>query len=255
MIGAGSFEYALPRMRSRFAQRPAAGTWAAIEQARTIAPIIDALKDTTLAPLARVLPAAPDLHAVDRASRAAWNLALAEAAAWSPPAWAAAIKWCAVLLQLPALALLARGREPALWMAGDPDLARLCDVPVQELAAALAGTTLAPLAPAMANPEHLHDLWRQQWLKLRPTHAGDPGPLKTLTRLLDAHFRLFRDVLPHQAPQLRRQLEARLVALFRHQPLDPAAVFSWLALTALDLERGRGELARRLAFPAARIAA
>lgn len=255
MIGAGSFEYALPRMRSRFARRPSAGTWAAIEQARAIAPIIEALKDTTLAPLVHVLPAAPDLHTVDHASRAAWNLALAEAAAWSPPAWAAAIKWCAVLPRLPALALLARGREPAPWMAGDPDLTKLCDVPVQELAGALAGTWFAPLAHGMADPERLHDLWQQHWLRLRPGHAGDPGPLMTLARLLGTHFRVFPGTLPHQASQLRRQLEARLVALFRHQPLDPAAVFSWVALTALDLERGRGELARRLAFPAARIAA
>jgi len=255
MIGAGSFEYALPRMRARFGRRPSAGTWAAIEQARAITPIIDALKDTTLAPLVRVLPAAPDLHSVDRASRAAWDLVLAEAATWSPPAWAAAIEWCAVLPQLPALALLARGHTPAAWMAGDPDLAKLCITPVQKLAAALAGTTLAPLASGVANSERLHQLWWQHWQRLMPERAGDPGPLATLVQLLAAHFRLFPNALPHQAPQLRRQLETRLVALFRHQPLDPAAAFSWLTLTALDLERGRGELARRLAFPAARIAA
>ena len=40
----------------------------------------------------------------------------------------------------------------------------------------------------------------------------------------------------------------------RH-PVQAAAAFAWLALAALDLERLRGEIERRIAFPAARIAA
>jgi hypothetical protein len=49
---------------------------------------------------------------------------------------------------------------------------------------------------------------------------------------------------------LRRTLQARLTLLFRRAMLDPAAAFAYLALTALDLERLRGELLRRAAFPA-----
>ena len=48
---------------------------------------------------------------------------------------------------------------------------------------------------------------------------------------------------------LRRALQARLALLFRRAMLDPAAAFIFLALTALDLERLRGELLRRAAFP------
>jgi hypothetical protein len=59
----------------------------------------------------------------------------------------------------------------------------------------------------------------------------------------------------HEAVPLRRDLEARFVACFRRHPLEPAAAFAWLGLCALDLERLRGELARRLAFPRARLVA
>jgi hypothetical protein len=47
----------------------------------------------------------------------------------------------------------------------------------------------------------------------------------------------------------RRALSSRLIALYRRAMLDPAAVFIFLALSALDIERLRGELVRRAIFP------
>jgi hypothetical protein len=48
---------------------------------------------------------------------------------------------------------------------------------------------------------------------------------------------------------LVRALSARLTLLFRRAVLDPAAAFVFLAQIALDLQRLRGELLRRAAFP------
>ena len=84
--------------------------------------------------------------------------------------------------------------------------------------------------------------------------ADDPA-LAELVRLVSDHLARFRIAAPHEAGSLRRAFEARLLALFRRHPVEAAAAFAWLALAALDLERLRGEIERRIAFPEARIAA
>jgi hypothetical protein len=73
--------------------------------------------------------------------------------------------------------------------------------------------------------------------------------LDELARVLRAHLAAFHDPAVRDGWPLRRALEARLTLLFRRAMLDPAAAFVFLALAALDLERLRGELVRRAAFP------
>lgn len=252
MIGAGSFEYALPRMHSRLAKRPGQAAWTAIEQARGINPIVDVLRATSLETMAGMLTPAPDSHTIDHAARHAWSQTVADAAAWMPPAWSPAVSWCALLPRLPALAHLARGGKPAAWMRADPVIAAACNPPAGD---DKAGSLLAPLLRSAADPLRLADLWRDHWNALRPRNAFNPDPLDALVRLFVRHMTRFREALPHEAFQLRRQFETRLIAAFRRHPFDAAAMFSWLGIMALDLERARGELARRVAFPDALITA
>ena len=101
------------------------------------------------------------------------------------------------------------------------------------------------LLPSLAAPG-----WRSRW----PAGHDDPG-LEELARLVAGHLARFRIALPHEANALRRDFEQRLLAFVRRHPVQPSAAFAWLALAALDLERLRGEIERRLAFPEARIAA
>ena len=94
-----------------------------------------------------------------------------------------------------------------------------------------------------------HPAWRERW----PAGTDEPG-LEELASLVSGHLARFRIALPHEANALRRGFESRLLAAFRRRPVEASAVFAWLALAALDLERLRGEIERRLAFPEARIA-
>jgi hypothetical protein len=89
--------------------------------------------------------------------------------------------------------------------------------------------------------------WRREWWRRAPRAARHNETLRTLGRLLAQH-RAVR-VEP------RRALCLRLEALYRRATLDPAAAFVFLALSALDLERLRGELVVRALFPAMRAAA
>lgn len=204
MIAAGSLEYAFARMQARLSKRPSEGTWAAIEEARTLAPIHDAARGTSLERMLELLPPQAGMPDVDRAARAAWSLAVKEAASWMPAEWAPALAWCDS----------ARAPHPTLL-------------------------------PSLGHPG-----WRKRW----PAGEDDPA-LEELARLVADHLARFRIALPHEANAMRRGFDARLLAFFRRRPVQAAAAFAWLALAALDLERLRGEIERRLAFPAARIAA
>jgi hypothetical protein len=53
----------------------------------------------------------------------------------------------------------------------------------------------------------------------------------------------------------RRALGSRLTHLYRRATLEPAVAFVFLALSALDMERLRGELLRRAIFPSIEMAA
>jgi hypothetical protein len=209
MIAAGSLEYALARMQARLARRPSEGTWAAIEEARSLVPINDAARGTSLERLLQALPPDPGLPDVDKAARTAWTRTVNEAASWMPPEWAAALAWCDSAKASP------DGEAP------NPTL-----------------------LPSLAHPA-----WRRRW------PGGSDAGLEELARRVGGHLARFRIAAPHEANALRRGFEERLLAIFRRRPVQAAAAFAWLAIAALDLERLRGEIERRLAFPEARIAA
>jgi hypothetical protein len=95
--------------------------------------------------------------------------------------------------------------------------------------------------------------WYAEWERHLPPAATGGTALAGLARDVGRNLARFRGAAVHEAAPLRRDLEARFVACFRRHPLEPAAAFAWLGICALDLERLRGELARRLAFPRARL--
>jgi hypothetical protein len=253
MIEAGSLELALARMQARLGRRPPEAAWRAIEQSRDIAPILELCRPGSLQDVVAQLPANCDRHVVDLAIRDGWRFAVAEAKAWMPPEFASALAWLRVVPLLPFLAFLARGGDAAPWMHGEADLAAACAAQGRERAAAIAQGFLAPLAPSWNAPAELARAWHAEWRRRLPRAALTDTALARLERDVSQHLARFGVAAVHEAAPLRRALEARFVACFRRYPLEPAAGFAWLGLTALDLERLRGELARRLAFPRARL--
>jgi hypothetical protein len=133
----------------------------------------------------------------------------------------------------------------------DDELYReLCEREAAGFGAAPAEWPFAPLSAAWGEPVRLGNAWRAEWLRRMPAGGGDDVTLlDELVRVLRRHLAAFREPSVRDGWPLRRALEARLVMLFRRAMLDPAASFIFLALTALDLERLRGELVRRAAFP------
>jgi hypothetical protein len=247
---AGSIEYASARLAARFGARPDDRAWQRIEPVREFAALVEAARGTVLQPWLQGIAAHSSAHEIEAQLRARWQAQVVEVAGWMPERWQRAILWCAVLPYLPILLHLARREAPLPWMRGDARLADLCVGGYDTARAALAAGPWGPLASAWPTPDALPGAWRAEWQRRMPQHpAGDPRLLAALARTLTAHLAGSSGAPGREGRVSRRALQARLAVLFRRALLDPAAAFVFLALVALDLERLRGELLRRVAFP------
>jgi hypothetical protein len=244
LIAAGSIEFAHARIWARHGQRPDEALWRRIETTREFAAVLELARGSALAGWLEGIAPGADVHAVEAALRRHWRERVAELASWMPPAWQAAIEWCGVLVDLPAVQHLARGAAPADWMAGDERLRALLE------GAAPGGDGLrALLAAARAEPARLLPLWQAEWQRRLPPAASRAGGIAALASLLAAHAAAFAAPQAIDGWALRRTLQGRLVLLLRRALIEPVAAFVYLALSALEFERLRGELLRRAAFP------
>lgn len=242
----GSLEFAHARMSARYGARPDDLAWRRIEPLRELAPMLDAARATALRPWMTGIGPTTAPHAIEANLRRRWREIVAEVASWMPEAWQPAIRWCAAVPDLAAVAHLARGRAPQRWMHDDPVLRDLAG------SADAVGTVerTGPLAPLMADPDGVARAWHAEWRRRLPSvERGDPSLLDAIARAVAAHVAAMREPALVDGTPLLRSLEARLVLLFRRATLDPAAAFAFLGLAALDGERLRGELLRRASFP------
>ncbi|MGZ9030602.1 MAG: hypothetical protein ACXW2G_04465, partial [Burkholderiaceae bacterium] len=86
------------------------------------------------------------------------------------------------------------------------------------------------------------EAWERHWRSLWPAASTDEqANLDALVRLLVRHEQDFGSLAVDEAAAARLALAARLSSLMRRAAAEPAALFAWLALLALDLERLRAE--------------
>lgn len=250
MILCGSLPLASARLAARHGRRLDAAAWHRIEVLRDFGAALEEARHSALRPWLLGLTPESTPAEVEAALRAQARASVAEVAAWVGEDWQAAVQWCAVLPDLAPLQHLLRGGPPPAWMAAD---ARW-----QPLLEALPATPGAPLpavppwrALAGARPETLGAAWCEAWQALwpRPWAGTHDDTLQRLAALLRQHAGAFAVAGPGSGPARRAALRERLVAVLRQAALAPAGVFAQLALTALDFERLRGELLRRVWFP------
>lgn len=262
MIDCGSLEYAHARLLARQGQRPDEVAWRRLEALREVAPLLDAARATGLRPWLVGIGAETSVHQVEATLRGHWRALVHEVAAWMPAPWQASIAWCAVWPDLVLLQHLARGGEPAPWMLDDALWRELARVPPPGRAAVLRAGPYAALAAAWLAPHSLAQAWRDEWRRRLPQARGDrveakeggaadshgSDTLAQLVRMLSDHGNAFAQAPPSQGWLQRHALHARLSLLLRRATLEPAAAFIHLTLCALDLERLRAHLLRRLLF-------
>jgi len=248
VIDCGSVEYAHARVHARHGQRLDDAGWRRLETPRALVPMLDLARAGPLRHWLVGIGEHSDSHRIEAVLRRHWRTAVDEVASWLPPAWQPAVRWCAWLPELATLQHLARGGEVAPWLRDDDLWRDGCALPAAEREGWLAAAA-APLAPAWRMPDAVGELWLAHWRQRLPRSTGDQrAALDELVRTLADHRRVFGRAALGQGGALRAQLQSRLVALLRRLAPQPAVVFVHLALAALDVERLRAELLRRVLF-------
>jgi hypothetical protein len=215
----GDLEYALARIGARMGDRPREASWRALAVIRDFAAFIDAARAGPLARWMKGIGRHADAHVIEEELRENALCLVHEVRDWMPLGWQPAVDWSTVLLDIPAALYLARGDSPLSWMRQDATSRKLAREP---------WLVHGDAARAM-------QAWREGWLRCAPHDA--------------ANDTLLRDLGHRLATEPRRSLGPPLQRLYRRATLRPAAAFVFLALSALDMERLRGELLRRALFP------
>ncbi len=250
----GDLDYAHARLCARFGERPDEIAWRSIEAIRGLPALLGAARNLPFRRWLVGITADADPHTIEAALVEKRRTLVNEVAQWMPARWQPAVAWAGVLAELPVVEHLARGGEALPWMRKDAVYGSLCNSPGPPVAG-----PLAPLAAGWQRPDGLFPVWHKEWTRRVPEASLAAGEIfNELSRALTTHRPVAGASLAGAslgATAMRGALAARLALLFRRATLDPAAAFIFLALSALDLERLRGELLRRAIFPTARLAA
>jgi len=244
-----AFAHCQARVQARYAALPGDAEWQRLAGARTFSVFIEEARVGPFQPWVKGFSAVSREHDLDRGLRNVAADLVEEVSGWVPGHWQAAVLWFAWLPFLPVFEHLSRGAPPPDWMALDYRLGTLLDENGALRADALEQQGLSPLL-APGKPQQVAPRWAETWRQRWPaTDRMSRRRLDAFCAALDAHLDAFRRAAPQSAWELREALRERLRLRFHQRLLEPVAVFIYLTLVLLDLERLRAELLRRCLFP------
>jgi hypothetical protein len=248
MSARAGFAYVQARLQARYGARPDDAVWRALDATRGLPAYLAEARKSGLAPWVAPIARGDGPHPLEQALRHRLHAAIDEITTWTPESWRPAVAWCHWLPELPILGHLLVDGPPPTWLSADRRLRPyLSDTAAERrtaLVAAGGGWLVegwergAPVAAWLT-------AWRRHW----PWIAGIARrPLEELAELALAHLRAFPAYPVTDAWVARHRFQHRLQRLFRRHPVEPVALFSYLALLGLDLERLRGGLVERAVF-------
>lgn len=248
MAESARFGYLQARLHARHGQRPGGDDWRLAEASMDLSHFLDAIRTTALRRWVRGVSADSSCMEIELLMRLAWRDAVEQAAAWAPQDWRDALLWLRWLPDLPALDVALQRAAVLPWMLQDrvvrafalEDPARVLD--------ALSDTELAPMEAELRRHGEVVKAWTQVWEQLIPTSAPDAvqAELAELLRLVDQHRQQMADPqLSETGQALRKALGERLLRVFRRSAGTAAALFAFLGLEGLELERVRANLVTR----------
>ena len=248
------WSYVQARLQARHGDRLDDAAWRMLEAARSFDQFLERSRSTSLHRFTDAIEVKMPSHTIERILRAAWRDYVAELATWVTPSWQPAVLWVAHLPDLPVLDSLFKGTGPA-WTREDPVFAPFARGDLHEHAAELEASPFALLSPATDGNGSLGAQWLAHWRTLWPRSSDrDRRGLDDLVGVVANHFELLaRAGLQDLSSPYRHDLEREATRMFRRCAGTPAALFSHLTLVALDLERLRGGLVRRLLFDTANL--
>jgi hypothetical protein len=215
------FAYAQARLQARHAERVPAKVWIRLETSQSVEHFLQAARGTSLLRWIRLLDREPDARSVEATLELEFRAHVDEVADWVDEPWAPSVRW-------------------TRWL---PLLERLEARPLDERIARLVKESDAlPLLDGDAS-----GYWYEHFRALCP--KGGAKAVEPVVELVTRHLSAMSGATEANGSALRAELGRGLERCFRHQPATPAAVFSHLGLTLLELERLRGAILLRLLLP------
>jgi hypothetical protein len=245
------FSYLQARLQARHGDRPSPDDWRVAESSTDLSHFLEAARRTSLRRWTGEINHEMEPEAIERQLRAGWRSTVDDVAGWAPDEWADSIAWLRWLPDLPALAHLLRGGPVAPWMRNDPVMRDLAFDEPQRRRDALLELPLSPLQPEADAPEpDLARAWLAEWRRRLPAAGrGSSGALEQLVSDVIEHLDAMRHSEEPHGRALRNRLAAQAARKFRQGAGTPLALFAYLVLEGLELERVRAGIMRRRLMP------
>jgi hypothetical protein len=248
MLDRSRFAYVQVRLQARHGARPDAVLWRSLQGTSDFANYLRLARDTPLRPWVATLDPGQGSDAIEGELRRLFRRHVDEVAGWVPPVWRPSVLWVRRLPDLPALQYLLGGEPVPAWLQHDAELRDMGCLPVDSRLQVMQQSDCKLFLTAFQAGESLPDAWMSHWRALWPRTARQDQGLEKLGQALHRYLRLLQADSCDSVQRRCEILHVQLVHAFRRYSLQPAAVFSSLALTALELARLRGELLVRQLF-------
>ena len=242
------FAYAQARLQARHGARPNEAVWLQLQGVGDLASYLQLAQHSPLRPWVLGMQARQNSHAIELSLRRQFRNYVDEVARWLPGRWKPTLRWLRRLVDLPALQYLLSEAPVPAWMQDDPALRPLAGESLSTRIEALRNSDCRCLLATSWQDRPLYEAWFECWQRHWPHAPAFTGGLRTLGNVLLAHVRAQQ---PGSHTLTRRRREALVPVLqgvFRRHSFQPAAACAHLAMVALDLERLRGDLLRRVLF-------
>ena len=250
MLVSNNFAYVQARLQARHGKRPDSATWSQLDSTIDVPGLIHLVRSTSLASWMDSVQPTPDVHVLERTLRHRWLRHIDTVAGWSPQHWRNAIRWVGTSILLPSLHHARSGNAPPQWTADDPTLLTTLNEPSNEVSLHFKGLPISTLINS-APDQPLSTVWYNLWRSLWPSSSKQVyQELQKLMETVETHHTELATLKPTaNTAKSRSKLRHELKRGFRRGAQTPSAVFCYLGLCALDLQRLRGNLVTRALFP------
>ncbi len=240
---AADWDAAQARLQALRSRRPSVAEWIALEATLGLDEYLARARQPPFGRWIESLSAEPALHEIDRVLRAAFRSECARLAGWYGEPWNRALAQLAAIVDLPLLAGLSHGAVMPASAGDDPVWRELIATPADERFRIATGLQLPP-ADSRPDTELL-----ESWLRASLASLPDGAPetragFAELARAVADFRRRSAAAAAAAAPAMR--MHERLALLFRRHAGTPVAMACEIAAAALDLQRLRAGLVRRL---------
>ena len=247
-MSASAFAYAQARLQARHGQRPDERLWRRLQGVGEPAHYLQVARRSVLQRWVAGLQPRQSSHEIELSLRRQLHAYVDEVAGWLPGQWRAPIGWTKRLADLAAIRHLLSESAVPDWMRADPALAPFIAATFAERRKAMRDSDCACLAQHWSTTVPLYQTWLYCWEQMWPHAPRLAAGLRQLAALHTSHMGAALAGVTDVSGQRRLALQAGYERAFRRHAFQPAAAFAHLGLVALDVQRLRGAILRRLLF-------